>query len=230
VTALLIAFARTGGFAWLAVPVRPAAARLLVGVALALAVAPMAVPPDGVELALVLAREAAVGLALGLVASVPLRAAEMAGLLTDGARRRSRPDHGAPVGALMRWLALALFAAADGPRVWVAALADGYGTLPVGRPLAGGAPVVIDAVARLIVQAVELAAPALAALLVADAALGLVGRASPSLAPTGSGRAARELAAVGALAACAGAVSVALAGGFGALGHELALAARGLAG
>lgn len=229
-TALLVAFARTGGFAWLAVPVRPASARLLVGAALALAMAPLAAPPEGAAVALVLAREAAVGLALGLVASVPLRAAELAGLLTDGARRPARGPSGAPLGLLLRWLALALFAAADGPRLWVTALADGYAALPVARPLEGGAAVAIDAVARLIAEAVTLAAPALAALLVADAALGLVTRAAPSLAPTGTGRAARELAALGALAACAGAVAAALSGGFGALGRELALAARGLAG
>jgi flagellar biosynthesis protein FliR len=226
--ALLLALARTVPLAWVGVPVGARWAKLLVGAALAAVVLPAAARADGsVPLIVLVIREVTVGLALGLVTAVPFRAAEAAGGIVDAARRKFA--HG-ELARGYRWLALALFGAAGGPAAWVDALGESYAALPVGRPVSDGSGVVIEAVGRLIVAAVELSAPALAATLAASVVIGLLERSAPSLAASGGGRAARDLAGLLAVAASAAAVAAALTGGAGALGREIVQAARSLAG
>lgn len=234
--AMLLALARVGPLAWIGLPVPSRLARAAVAVALAAAVVPgLAGAADAAPLPVLLAHEVAVGLALGLVAAVPFRAAEAAGSLIDGMRTPRAGDR--VPGTLRRGYllaALAVFAAVDGPRRFADALGDSYRALPVApAALPGGAAVTVEAVGRLVLVAVELAAPALAALLAADVLLGLVARAARSLAPAGArgpGAAARDLAGLAAIAATATALAAALAGGADRMLHDLAAAARALGG
>lgn len=231
-TELLVALARTGPLAWLGLPIAPPLVRGVLGVVLALAVLPAtaALPADA-PLLLLLVREATVGLALGLVASIPLRAAEAAGGLIDQARRpRSRGGLAASLRSGYLLFALAAFASLGGPRLWVDALGESYLALPIGRATVGGAAVAIEAVARLLTAAALLCAPALAALLAADLVIGLLTRSAPSLRATGGGRGARDLAGLAMVAASAGALSLALGGMVDAIQVDLAAAVRALAG
>jgi len=106
-------------------------ARGLVGLLLAALAWPLAARA-GVRLdALLVAREVTVGLALGLVAAVPFRALEAAGLLHDRARGgigRGR----AALGDTYLLAGLALFAALGGPLLVARGFADSYGALPIG--------------------------------------------------------------------------------------------------
>jgi flagellar biosynthetic protein FliR len=124
-------------------------------------------------------RELLVGVALGVTAAVPFAAAHAAGALVDRARD---PGGRGPLGTMYSLLALALFAALDGPRLLVVAVAQSYAALPVGDALAPGAAVALEAGARLIGTGLLLAAPALAALALVELLLGLVARAEPAVA------------------------------------------------
>jgi type III secretion protein T len=233
VTAALLALARVGPLVWIGLPIPSRAARAILAVVLAAAVIPAATSVEG-PLLLLAAREFAIGATLGLVTAIPFRAAEAAGGLIDGARR-PRSD-GEPVDTMRRgWLilALAVFAATGGPALWIDALGESYRALPVGTVPVGGAGIAIEAVGRLILAAIEVAAPALAAMLTAELVIGLVARSAPTLvggAHRGGVAAARDLAGILAIAATAVALAASLAGGFGALGKEVVEAARGLGG
>jgi flagellar biosynthesis protein FliR len=129
--------------------------------------------------------EPLVGLLLGLMAALPFAAARAAGALVDLGvhpwrwRSYAPPAARAPLGDAYGLLALALFAAVDGPgRTLRAALAS-YVALPVGA--APSLPAVLALGATLAATAVALAAPALAALLMADLVLALVARVQPAL-------------------------------------------------
>jgi flagellar biosynthetic protein FliR len=222
---LLVALARVGPFVWLGLPFGGRWLRAIVALLLALPVAASLSVAGTVPL---LVREAIAGSTLGLVASVPVRAFEAAGALVD----RARSPHARTFEGAFLLLALALFAAAGGPALWVSALAESYRALPVGGAAIepAGATMVIEAAGRLVVAAVAWSAPLLAALLAADVLVGLVARAAPSLAPTGAARPARELALLVALAASSTALAAALGGGIARTAEELARAARALAG
>lgn len=127
--------------------------------------------------------EPLVGLALGLVAALPFAAAEAAGALIDAgiqpwrARASTRPG---PLADAYALLALALFAALDGPAATLRAALGSYVAWPSGARPTDAELLAVGA--RLVATAAELAAPALAALLLADLALALVARAQPALA------------------------------------------------
>lgn len=139
-----------------------------------------------------LVRELLVGASLGLTAAVPFRAAEAAGLLVKRA-----------TGEGYKLFALAVFAALGGPRLVVAALARSYEAFPVGGAAPGVASVLV-AVGQLITAAASIAAPALAALLLAELAVGLVHRAEPAAAEAVAAPSVRLLAMLLALALAAG--------------------------
>jgi flagellar biosynthetic protein FliR len=202
-TALLLGGARMTPIGWVAPPLGgpSRAARLVVAAGLTLLVLPsLRAQPEPDPLATALLGEVLVGLLLGLVAALPMRAAEAAGLILDGAaqpwRRRG------PLGDAYLLFALALFAAFDGPRMVIVAAAQSYRALPLGHVLDGAAlPSLLAVGARLVGAAVTLAAPALAALLVADVALMLLGRAQPWISRTVDGLSLRLLVVVLASAA-----------------------------
>jgi type III secretion protein SpaR/YscT/HrcT len=143
-------------------------------------------------LAALLLKEILLGALLGFLVAVPFWAAEAAGRLVDGARGASNqelhvPQTGAtssPLGDLGLQLAVVAFFAMDGHLLFLRSLGESYRAVPVtGFPahlVAGGATTLaVDATSRLLLAAIGLAAPALAALLLADVALGLVNRVSP---------------------------------------------------
>jgi len=161
----------------------PAAVRLPLGLALAVAVGSLDVPaPQAgplLALALIL-KELAVGATLGFVASLFFHAAEAAGRIADMA--------GGLVGlaTLYRLLAVVVFFAIGGHRVFVAALARSYQVLPVGEfpgdsGIAGVSALAIRLTAEMLAVALGLCAPVLCATLLADMAAGLLGRFTPDL-------------------------------------------------
>lgn len=145
---------------------------------------------------LIAAREVLTGATVGLVVSFFFRAAEAAGGLVDVLRGSSfaevlAPDSGArssPTGALYLLLATVIFLELGGIGRLAVALARSYEALPLGG--GPGAPavgvesqlqVMLAASAKLVESAVGLAAPVIVALLLADVALGVVGRVTPAL-------------------------------------------------
>jgi flagellar biosynthesis protein FliR len=156
--------------------------RVLVAAVLVLLSGPAlaaAAPPP--LLVAALARELAVGVTLGVVAAIPFRAAEAGGALIDDALWPRRARSFADAYLL---LALALFAALDGPRLVALAWGQSYVAFPVGAVPAAPAELnaAVEAGARLVATAAALAAPVLGALLVADVVAGLIARAQPPLA------------------------------------------------
>jgi type III secretory pathway component EscT len=159
------------------------------------AVATLLRAPSPAGWILLAAREALVGVTVGLVVSFFFRAAEAAGGLVDLLRGASfaevlAPDSGArssPTGALYLLLATVIFLELGGIGRLAVALARSYEALPlaggVGAPagLESHLQVVLAASAKLLESAVGLAAPAIVALLLADVALGVVGRVTPAL-------------------------------------------------
>jgi flagellar biosynthesis protein FliR len=157
-------------------------ARAIVAAILTAAVVPaVAAAPAPSLLAVAVARELLAGLALGLVAAVPFAAAEAGGGLLDGARAPTVGARATTLADAYALLALALFCALSGPRLVLAGVVESYAALPVGAAVPGGARVAIEAGARLVAAGITVAAPALAALLVAELVAGLVLRAQPAL-------------------------------------------------
>lgn len=258
-SAALLAAARMMPLGWVAPPLGgpSRAARIVVGLLLSALVMPSlsSLPPPP-SLPLAMMQELLVGLFLGMTAAIPLRAAEAAGGILDGATHpwRAALDGGEldgakrerPLATAYGLFALALFAAFDGPRLVVVAAAKSYAALPAAHgfdvaaanvhalsanvhALAANVPalpanvpalphgldgaalaLVLGIGARLVASAVTLAAPSLAALLVADVAFALVARAQPKFA-----------AAVEAAPLRLGVVVLALAAGALAVAHAL---------
>jgi type III secretion protein T len=192
-TATLLAAARMGPLALVAAPFgRAWAARAIVGALLVAAVLPAlaaqsavagasaAAGPSAAALA-ALPAEVVVGLLLGLVAALPFAAAEAAGALVDAGIHpwRARRGERGPLAETYLLFALALFAVADGPRRVAIAAAHSYVVWPIGH--APSAAQIVGVGADLVATAVGLAAPPLAAMLVAELVLVLVARVQPAL-------------------------------------------------
>jgi type III secretory pathway component EscT len=142
--------------------------------------------------------ELLVGVALGVTASVPFRAAQAAGATLGKASGASGLGDG------MGLFALALFGAAGGPLALARAWGETYVALPVDATRLG-----VAAGAKLLATAISLALPGLGALLGAELLGGLITRAQPLLAGGGALRVAVALLAI---AAGVGAIVTILAG------------------
>jgi flagellar biosynthetic protein FliR len=147
-----------------------------------------------VHVALLLGKEALVGVALGLCAALVFLAAEAAGQLIDLARGASLaeslvPQSGtraSPVADLYLQLAVVVFLALGGHRLFLAALARSYEVIPLLTfPSTAGlgalAVTAIELTGQMLLVAVGLATPVLLAAVLTDLALGLVNRAAPQL-------------------------------------------------
>jgi type III secretory pathway component EscT len=175
--ATVLAAARMGPLALVAAPFgRAWLARAIVGALLIAAVLPFVVAQPAASL-LALPTEIVVGLWLGLVAALPFAAAQAAGALVDLGTHARRPR--GPLAEAYFLFALALFAVADGPRLVATAAGASYLAWPIGR--APSTMQLYAAGAQLVAVAVTVAAPALAAMLVAELALALIGRVQPAL-------------------------------------------------
>jgi flagellar biosynthetic protein FliR len=227
--------ARTLPIAWLVPafggPNVPAPIRLGLGLGLAVLCLPRLagqVPDAGPALWIVLlAREAAVGLTLGFVASLVFRAAESAGRLTDLFRGANlaeviSPVSGgrtSPLGELTALLAILIFLELGGLGHLALALARSYDAIPV-APTATPAQLgrvvslAVSASAKMLESAVGLAAPALVALLLADLVLGAIGRAAPQLPLYFVGMPLKALLGVGAVLVALATLDTALVAGF----------------
>ncbi|MEK6609257.1 MAG: flagellar biosynthetic protein FliR [Myxococcota bacterium] len=167
----------------------PGPAKVAASLAIAALIAPLIAAGTGaaataagpVGIFAIALREALIGFALGLIASVGLLAAEAAGRLADTALWPSSREDG-PLARLYLLLAAALFFAVSGHRTVLRALAGSYEALPLGAGLASTAGFVdatVRATGGLIAAAIGLAAPVIVALLLADLATGAIGRFVP---------------------------------------------------
>jgi len=175
-------------------PLVPATVRFAVAGALGLALRPLAgvVPDVSPDLLGRGAREAAVGLLIGMGAALPFDAARIGGRLIDLVRGTSAeaalPGAGhreAVTGDLLHQLLVSLALAAGALPVLVRAVARSYALVPLGGELAGAGSL---AVARLVGVALAtglaVAAPVVALSWATDATVGLVLRAAPGIAAT----------------------------------------------
>lgn len=162
-------------------------------VPLALESAP-AIPPNGLGVAMLAAREVLIGATFALATALPPYALDWAGRLVDTWRGASlaeviNPHTGertSPVGDLYLLMGVVLFLLLGGHRIALAAFAHGLRAVPVGSAAVGaGLEQVALGAARLagsaLAFAAALAAPAAAAIVLVEVALGLVARAAPQI-------------------------------------------------
>ncbi len=209
----------------------PAQVRVGLGLSLAVLCLPVLdgqVPQAGPALwLLLLAREVAVGLTLGFVAGTIFRAAEMGGRLVDILRGANMAEvlspvseeRTSPLGNVMVFLAVVIFLEIGGLGHVASALARSYEAVPVA---ASASPAQLGRVAHLVLfssvqlfeAALGLAAPALVALLIADLALGAIGRVAPQIPLYFVGMPLKALAGVGVVLVSLGAIDGTLTAGF----------------
>lgn len=170
----------------------PMMTRVGLTVILAIALAPAVALPAGpdVGLALTIARETAIGLALGLTARALIAGAELAGHLCSQQIGFSYaatidPDGGARntmLATLYGLLAVFTWLAVDGHHLLLRALSASYQGLPIG----GGSldPSLVIAIRQVLgvvfVTGIRLASPIVAILLLVEIALGLISRTTPA--------------------------------------------------
>ncbi|HEX6038397.1 flagellar biosynthetic protein FliR [Longimicrobium sp.] len=197
--ALVLVSSRVGGLVLVApvfsaktVPVR---VRTMLVILLSLLLRPAvlgAAPAEGLAVTPVaVLGEVMAGLAIGLGAAVFVGAAELAGdlaaihaglsgaALLDPLNRTSIPA----LGQLTQLLAVAVLLATDGHLLMLRALGESLTALPPGSPmdLRGGAGAMVGLGSGLFAAGLRFAGPVVAAVLVANTALALLGRAAPQL-------------------------------------------------
>jgi flagellar biosynthetic protein FliR len=174
----------------------PARVRLAVALALTIVFVPMVAPVEGLTvemlpLALMVAREALVGLSIGFVISLVFSAIEMAGHMVDVNAGFSfaalvDPVNGtntALAGRLYNMLAGLLFFVTNSHHLMIKGLADSFTIAPVGAlsvnpNVAGGMTELFTA---LFLVAIRIAVPVLAAVFLADLALAIAARVVPQM-------------------------------------------------
>jgi type III secretory pathway component EscT len=238
--ALALGAARTLPLAWLVPalggPRLPASSRVALALLLSVLCLPVLLPVAATTFAatgpvgagLLLGRELLVGLTVGLCVACLFRAAEAAGRLVDVVRGANlsevlaplSEEGPSPLGDLYLLLAIVVFVELGGLRVFATALARSYEAVPVGLAANGGvalrsaAALVTAAVGKLLESALGLAAPVLVAMGLADAALGVLGRAAPQLPLALAVMPAKALLGLGAVLVGIGAVDAAFVAGF----------------
>jgi flagellar biosynthesis protein FliR len=188
--AVLLAAPGIGG---MAVPVL---AKIGLTVVLALALAPAVNIPagPGAGLGIVIARELAIGLALGLTARALIAGAELAGHLCSQQIGFSYaatidPDGGVRntmLASLYGLLATFTWLAIDGHHLLLRALHASYVGLPIGAPFDGSLDgsllgAIRQVFALVFTTGVRLAAPLMAVLILVEVAIGLISRTAPAL-------------------------------------------------
>ncbi len=174
----------------------PNTAKILLGVMLALIIAPIipAVPgADPMSMAglLILVQEMIIGLAMGFSIRIIFAAIEMAGevvSLTMGLGFASFFDpntqgRSSAVSQFLALIATMAFLSVNGHLVMLEALAESFMSMPVSAtPMAAGAPITLVLWAGKIFSAgLQLSLPMVAALLITNVALGILTRAAPQL-------------------------------------------------
>lgn len=196
-----LVLARATGLAWtapgLSTPALGARSRLILAATLTALLGPMiageiAAPSGLAPLAGACLVELVIGSALGWAGSLVIAGARQAGEVV-GAQSGLSPaalfdpeagDGGlTPMGHLYGLVALGVFLALDGPTELVRALAESFRVVPAGGPAASilTPEWAFGQVGRSLGLAVRASAPVALALTLAGLALGLLGRAAPSL-------------------------------------------------
>lgn len=177
----------------------PARIRVIAALALSMALAPLLPTPpawSGFDAATVLsvARELALGVAMGFMLRLVFEAGALAGeLISQGSglsfAQMSDPLRGVQSGVVGQWFYIAfglLFFAANGHLAMIALLVHSYEVLPIGTALPDVeaslriAPEFFSVVLR---GGVTLALPVMVALLAVNLAFGVLSRAAPALNP-----------------------------------------------
>lgn len=173
----------------------PARVRILVGLALTIVIAPLVTPPDVQPLSLqgffLLLREMAVGVMMGFLVQLVFDAIVLGGqviamsmglgfaVFLDQARGVNIPV----LGQLFLMLGMLVFLSLDGHLAMIQLIADSFQLLPIG--LAGFPAEAQEAMihhSRLVFSAaVQIALPAITALLVVNLSFGVMSRAAPTL-------------------------------------------------
>lgn len=177
----------------------PAHIRVMAALALSLALAPLLPPPpawQGLDAATVLsvARELAVGAAMGLMLRLVFEAGALAGeLISQGTglsfAQMSDPLRGVNSGVVAQWFYLVfglLFFAANGHLALAALLVHSYHALPIGAALpdlVGTLSIANTFFGAVLRGAVTLALPVMVAMLAVNLAFGVLSRAAPALNP-----------------------------------------------
>lgn len=177
----------------------PARVRVLLAGTLALAIAPMLPPvPEfaGLDAATVMgvARELALGVAMGFVLRLMFEAGALAGeLVSQGMglsfAQMSDPLRGTSSGVVAQWFYLAfglLFFASDGHLAMVTLLVRSYQALPLAAPWPDAQAmlaVVPDLFTQVLRGGLTLALPVMVALLACNLVFGVLARAAPALNP-----------------------------------------------
>ena len=177
----------------------PARIRVMAALALSLALAPLLPPPppwQGLDAATVLsvARELALGVAMGFVLRLMFEAGALAGeLVSQGMglsfAQMSDPLRGTSSGVVAQWFYLAfglLFFASDGHLAMVTLLVRSYQALPLAAPWPDAQAmlaVVPDLFTQVLRGGLTLALPVMVALLACNLAFGVLARAAPALNP-----------------------------------------------
>ena len=194
----VLVFARSAGLVWTAPALGTAGldarSRIVLAALLGLVLVPAVVGVDGttVELGLTAClAEAIVGAALGWSAALIVAGARQAGEIVGAQAGFSAsalfdPEAGddlTALGHLYGLVALAVFLALDGPLTLVHALVESYRAIPAGGAVLSeeSARMAFERVGEGLALSLRAAAPAAVALAVAGVALGLLGRAAPSL-------------------------------------------------
>ena len=150
-------------------------------------------------------REAALGLALALLAGAAVWGAEVAGRASDAAR--GRPALTSPLGEAFGLGAVVILLATGAHRVLIRATAAGYSVLPPDQPLRLGPEpleVIVHGSGAIMAFGLAVAVPALAVSLAIRLAAAVSERAAPWLSSRMSGASAASLAVVAVSALVAG--------------------------
>lgn len=172
----------------------PAQAKIGLALALAIPVAPRlaetAPPPEVGPLVVAALLQVAVGLALGFVVQLLFAAVQAAGELIDlfaGFTIAATFDpftnaSQAVFGRFYYLLAMALLFALDGHVLLVHGFLSTFDVVPTGIPdMAATAGELVDLLGMFLLAALEIAAPVLGALFLAEVALGLLSKAAPQM-------------------------------------------------
>lgn len=173
----------------------PSSIRGAMAVALAFALLPAvpatALPADYPAYPVVLAAELLVGLGIGLTGAMLMHGVALAGEVASlqmglnlGQAFSPMTESGGPgVGDLKSLMALAVFVTLGGHLMLLRALAASFDAIPAGAgiDLAGGATALVRLAATVFATAVQVAAPLIIALLLANLAFAILGRAVPQL-------------------------------------------------
>jgi flagellar biosynthetic protein FliR len=198
--AFLLVTCRVGGifvfapiFSSRMVPVR---ARAMVTVAIAVGLTPLAmhgqtIPVQSLDIAGLLVKELVVGLAFSLALGLLVAAAQAAGAMLDtliGFSYAAIVDpltnmQGGVTSQVYSAFAVMIFLFTGGDRLVILGLARSYQLLPLGHTPSVNAlgSLATDELAQIAVVALEIAAPVLVALVVADVAFAIVARAVPQM-------------------------------------------------